>query len=159
MTFTGRLIDAEHARSLGLLLEVTAPDALLPRSLEIARSIARQPPQALRYTKRLLKMAQRMELRDFLDLCATFQGICHNTDDHLEAVSPGRPALPIGTVYTDANGTHYQVDAAGRHIPLGDGPPAYAIVPPMVAVAPTFDDDRDGVSNQYDRYPHDGRYR
>lgn len=72
---------------------------------------------------------------------------------------PGRPALPIGTVYIDANGTHYQVDAAGRHIPLGDGPPAYAIVPPMVAVAPTFDDDRDGVANQYDRYPHDGRYR
>ena len=69
---------------------------------------------------------------------------------------PGRPALPIGTVYTDANGTHYQVDAAGRHIPLGNGavPYAtvpYATVPPTVAAAPMFDDDRDGVANQYDR--------
>jgi enoyl-CoA hydratase/carnithine racemase len=87
MTFTGRLINAEDARALGLLLEVTTPDALMPRALELARSVARQPPQALRYTKRLLKMAQRMELRDFLDLCATFQGICHNSCDHLEAVS------------------------------------------------------------------------
>jgi hypothetical protein len=73
---------------------------------------------------------------------------------------PGRPALPAGTVYTDANGTRYQVDAAGRHIPLGNVPLVpYAAVPPTVAVAPTFDDDRDGVANQYDRYPYDGRYR
>ena len=49
--------------------------------------IAEKPPQALRYAKRLMKVAQRMELADFLDLCAVFQGVCHNTDDHLEAVS------------------------------------------------------------------------
>jgi hypothetical protein len=71
---------------------------------------------------------------------------------------PGRPAFPIGTIYTDANGTQYQVDAAGRHIPLGDGA-RYAAVPPTVAVAPVFDDDGDGVANQYDRYPYDARYR
>jgi len=28
-----------------------------------------------------------MELADFLDLCAVFQGVCHNTEDHLEAVN------------------------------------------------------------------------
>jgi len=87
LTFTGRTIDATEAHSLGLLLEVTSPDELMPRTLALAKSIARQPPQALRYTKRLLKTAQRVQLPDFLDLCATFQGICHNTDDHLEAVS------------------------------------------------------------------------
>ena len=72
---------------------------------------------------------------------------------------PGRPAFPIGTVYTDADGTQYQVDAAGRHVPLGKAPLPYGTVPPTVAVAPAFDDDRDGVANQYDRYPHDARYR
>ena len=36
---------------------------------------------------RLIKMAQRMELRDFLDLCATFQGISHNTADHAESIA------------------------------------------------------------------------
>ena len=38
-------------------------------------------------TKRLMKSAQRMDLPDFLELCAVFQGICHNTPDHLEAIT------------------------------------------------------------------------
>jgi len=73
---------------------------------------------------------------------------------------PGRPAFAPGTIYTDANGTQYQVDATGKHIPLAQMQQApYGTVPPTVAVAPTFDDDRDGVANQYDRYPYDARYR
>ena len=59
----------------------------MPHVLALAGEIAAKPPQALRYAKRLLKMAQRMELRDFLDLCATFQGISHNSTDHAEAVA------------------------------------------------------------------------
>jgi enoyl-CoA hydratase/carnithine racemase len=34
-----------------------------------------------------MKKAQRMEIADFLDLCAVWQGVCHNTEDHVEAVS------------------------------------------------------------------------
>ncbi len=96
MTLTGRLVKAEEAREIGLLLEVLEPEALLPRARALAEQIAAQPPQALRLSKRLLKAAQRMELPDFLDLCATFQGMAHHTEDHLEAVSallekrPGR---------------------------------------------------------------------
>ena len=28
-----------------------------------------------------------MELPEFLEMCAVVQGMCHNTEDHLEAVS------------------------------------------------------------------------
>jgi len=87
LTFTGRIVKAEDARDLGLLLEVVEPEALMGRVREVAATIAAKPPQALRYAKRLMKIAQRMELGDFLDLCATFQGICHNTEDHVEAVA------------------------------------------------------------------------
>lgn len=86
LTLTGRLVKADEALGLGLVLEVTAPDQLLARAASLAESIAAKPPQTVRLTKRLLKMAQRQELPDFLDLCACFQGICHNTDDHVEAV-------------------------------------------------------------------------
>ena len=86
LTFTGRVVKAEEARAIGILLEVVEPERLLARTQEIATAIAEKPPQALRYAKRLMKVAQRMELADFLDLCAVFQGICHNTEDHLEAV-------------------------------------------------------------------------
>ena len=86
LTLTGRVIDAKEAKELGVVLEVVPHDQLLNASLEMANRIAAQPPKATRLTKRLMKMAQRMELKDFLDLCACFQGMCHNEPEHLEAV-------------------------------------------------------------------------
>lgn len=86
LTLTGRIVEAEEAQRLGIAIEVVAPDRLLPRARELAERMAAQPPKALRLTKRLMKMAQRMELKDFLDLCASFQGMCHNEAEHLEAV-------------------------------------------------------------------------
>jgi hypothetical protein len=46
-----------------------------------------QATQALRMSKRLLQRAQQHELSDFLELCAAWQGMLHNTDDHREAVT------------------------------------------------------------------------
>ncbi len=87
LTLTGRTIDAREALELGILLEVTEPEQLLARAMEMAQRMATKPPQALRMTKRLLKAAQRQELPDFLDTCALMQGVCHNTEDHSEAVN------------------------------------------------------------------------
>lgn len=87
MTFSGRIVKAEEAREIGLLLEVVEPGALMKRAMELAAEIAGKPPQALRYAKRLMKLAQRTELPDFLDYCAVIQGICHGTEDHGEAVA------------------------------------------------------------------------
>ena len=87
MTLSGRLVDALEALEIGLFLEVVAPDELLPRAQALATEMAAQPPQALRLTKRLLKLAQRMELPDFLDLCASFQGMAHHTEEHSVAVN------------------------------------------------------------------------
>lgn len=86
MTFTGRVVKAEEALALGLVLEVVEPDQLMPRTMEIAKGIASKPPITVRYTKRLLKQSQRAELKDFLAQCSFFQAVCHETDDHKEAV-------------------------------------------------------------------------
>ena len=87
LTLTGRIVKAEEAHALGLLLEITEPDALLPRAKEIAAKIAAKPPQAIRYAKRLLKLSQRQHLNEHLDVCSAFQAICHKTEDHQEALS------------------------------------------------------------------------
>jgi enoyl-CoA hydratase/carnithine racemase len=87
LTFTGRIIDAAEALALGVVLEVVEPEQLMVRTNELAAQIAAKPAQALRFTKRLMKMGQRMELPDFLDLCACFQGMCHNSDEHMLAVN------------------------------------------------------------------------
>lgn len=86
LTLTGRLIDAREALDIGLLLEVTSAEQLLPRALELATQIAAKPPQALRLTKRLLRLAKRQELDEFLEQCAAFQGMAHQTDEHRAAL-------------------------------------------------------------------------
>lgn len=95
-------------------------------------------------------------------------------------------SAPIVNVYTDAYGRRFQVDAAGRHLPLdqygsyhdqwgrkvylgSNRQPLYieqngqlipyASVAGNVAMAPSYDHDGDGVANLYDRYPNDSRYR
>lgn len=87
LTLTGRMISADEAKELGILLDVVEPELLMEKALELAHRIAEKPPQALRLTKRLMKTAQKLELAEFLEHSALMQGICHNTQDHLEAVN------------------------------------------------------------------------
>ena len=87
LTFTGRLVKAAEAKELGLLLEVTEPDELLPRARKLAGKIATKPPLAVRYAKRLLKLAQQQPIAEHLEICSTFQALCHKTADHAEALT------------------------------------------------------------------------
>jgi enoyl-CoA hydratase/carnithine racemase len=87
LTFSGRVVDAEEARALGIVLDVVRSDELVARAQALAASFATKPPRALRITKQLMRSATHMDLPEFLDLCAVYQGVCHNTADHLEAVS------------------------------------------------------------------------
>jgi len=87
LTMTGRVIDADEAKELGIVMSVVPADQLMPEAMTLATRMASQPPKATRLTKRLMKMAQRMELKDFLDLCAVFQGMSHNEPEHLDAVN------------------------------------------------------------------------
>ncbi|WP_339672328.1 enoyl-CoA hydratase-related protein [Dasania marina] len=87
LTFSGRLIKADEAKDLGILLELVSAEQLLPRAQELAANFASKPPQALRMTKRLMKSAQRLELADFLDLCSSYQASCHHSQDHQRAIN------------------------------------------------------------------------
>ncbi len=87
MTYTGRTVGADEALAVGLLLEVVPDDALRHRALELADTIAAKPPVTLRYAKRLMRMAQSMPLDQFLDTCAVYQGVAHQTGDHHEALA------------------------------------------------------------------------
>ena len=87
LTLTGRVVKAEEARAIGILLDVTEPDALLTRAKEIASQIAAKPPLAVRYAKRTLRLAQDQDLAEHLEACASFQALLQKTGDHLEALA------------------------------------------------------------------------
>jgi enoyl-CoA hydratase/carnithine racemase len=86
LAFTADPIDAQEAKRIGLVSEVTSDDALAERAVGLARRIARHPTQALRMHKRLLRDAEQHTLATHLDVVAAFQAIAHASDEHLQAV-------------------------------------------------------------------------
>jgi enoyl-CoA hydratase/carnithine racemase len=57
LILTGRAIEADEAHELGLVNELVAPDALLPRALEIAEAIAANAPIAVRESRAVARAA------------------------------------------------------------------------------------------------------
>ena len=86
MSFTADPVDAETALAWGLVSRVVAPEELLPEARRLAARIARNPPRQLRMAKRLLREGLNTRLDTVLELAAAYQGACHQTADHEEAV-------------------------------------------------------------------------
>ena len=87
MAFTGDPVKSAEALRMGLLSEVVEPEQLLSRCLEIAGSIAANPPHAVRLSKQLMRASEKASLDELLDMSAAFQAVCHGEPDHAEAVN------------------------------------------------------------------------
>lgn len=87
LLLTGRAVGGREAAEIGLALECVAPERLLPRAFELARHVASRPTVAVRFLKILLRQTHDASLPEFLDTSAALQAICHNTEDHREAVA------------------------------------------------------------------------
>ena len=87
MAFTGDMISAEEALSMGLVSEVVADDVLIDSALELAQRIAANPPHAIRLTKQLLRASKESSMDELLEKSAAYQALCHAEPDHAEAVN------------------------------------------------------------------------
>ncbi len=87
MALTGAMIDAKTALDWGIISECLSPNDLLPRAWQIAKDIAKNPPLAVRQTKKLLQQSETLSLEKMLDTCAKIQAQLHQTNDHSEAVN------------------------------------------------------------------------
>lgn len=81
MVMTGEPVTAERALSWGLVSEVVAPEALLPRALEIAGQIAARAPIAAETARVNLKAAYNMPLEQAVAYERDLQTICFATGD------------------------------------------------------------------------------
>jgi enoyl-CoA hydratase/carnithine racemase len=78
----GETIDADRALELGVISEVLAPDALLPRAREIAAELASKPTLMLRQTRSVLRNnLEHLMVRDFT------RGMSHEAIAGLASIS------------------------------------------------------------------------
>ena len=83
--FTGRVISASDALSMGLVNAVVPHDELDRATREIVNAIAAGPPVALSMTKRMLDNAGQASLAQALEAEAVAQSVNVQTDDMKEA--------------------------------------------------------------------------
>lgn len=86
MAFTGDMVKADEALACGLVSQVVPHDRLMEAAMELAQRIAKNPGEALRMTKRLLREGQTSTYPALLETSASFQAVAHKSAEHKEAV-------------------------------------------------------------------------
>jgi 2-(1,2-epoxy-1,2-dihydrophenyl)acetyl-CoA isomerase len=81
-----RIVDADEALALGLVHEVTAPDVLMQRTMELARELAEGPQVAMHLLKRSIYNAAELTLAQALDEIAAKTAISDHHPDAREGV-------------------------------------------------------------------------
>lgn len=86
LLFTGRVIEAQEARQIGLIQQVTAHHLLLDEALVLADTIAANPPLAAAAIKRGLRAALDPDWTDLGRWVSATLGELFQTEDHREGV-------------------------------------------------------------------------
>jgi enoyl-CoA hydratase/carnithine racemase len=86
LVLTGRIINANEALEMGLLLNVVEEGELLAEAQKLADSMACKSADTLRLAKRLLNSADRLSFTDHLELCAANQAMLHHAPEHEQAL-------------------------------------------------------------------------
>lgn len=89
-----RIVSAEEALSLGLVHEVTPPDALMDRAMALATELANGPQVAMRMLKRSIYNAAEMTFTHALDEIAAKTAVTDHHPDAREGVAAFREKRP-----------------------------------------------------------------
>jgi enoyl-CoA hydratase len=87
LLFTGRVIDADEAGEIGLVSRVVSHEALLPTALELATTIAANPPLAVQAMKRGLRLALDPDWHELGVWVSENLAELFRTADHREGVA------------------------------------------------------------------------
>ena len=87
LLFTGRLVGAEEARDLRLVSRVVPHETLMETALELARSIAANPPLAVQRLKAGLRRALDPSWSELGSWVSASLGELFRTEDHKEGVA------------------------------------------------------------------------
>jgi enoyl-CoA hydratase/carnithine racemase len=99
LLYTGAIIDAATALSIGYVLEVVDPDELAPRVRALAAEVASGSPHSQRLTKQLVHQGLTAPVDEHMARHTEALAACFKSDDHREGVASfleRRPAVFTG---------------------------------------------------------------
>ncbi|PNP98169.1 enoyl-CoA hydratase/isomerase family protein [Sphingobium sp. SA916] len=94
IVYSARMVDAQEALRLGLVLELVESEALMARALELAASLAEGPTLAIGMAKRQFEAAPGLSLDQYLELEFAMQPLMATTQDHREGLAAAREKRP-----------------------------------------------------------------
>lgn len=87
IVYSGRMVRADEALALGLVMEKVESAKLLDRAREIARSFCEAPTLALGMAKRQFEFASSMSFDQFLEAEFGMQPLMSRSEDHHEGIA------------------------------------------------------------------------
>ncbi len=84
---TGRNIDAQEAYQIGLVNKVVSPEKLLDVSIELAETILKKPPLAVRLAISAVNLGQEASIKIGSSIESSFIGILFGTEDAREGIA------------------------------------------------------------------------
>ena len=86
LIFSGKQIGAEEAKRIGLVNEVYAPEELLNKAVEMAKSFTVNAPIAVKYSKACIDRGMQMDIDDGIALENELFAMCFATEDQKEGM-------------------------------------------------------------------------
>jgi enoyl-CoA hydratase len=86
LVFTGEMIDANEALRIGLVEKVVPHDKVFEEARQIAQTIAKRGPIAVRLAKTAINAGSEMDLKKALLLEKTLVSLCFDSEDRIEGM-------------------------------------------------------------------------
>ena len=86
MFFTGRMVDANEAKEIGLVSKVVPHDELMEAAMQVAHGIANSPPTAMAFTRRAIHNSLTATLEQHLEYEWVNQKACLRAPEFQEGV-------------------------------------------------------------------------
>ena len=86
LIFSGRMIEADEAKEIGLVNVVYAPEALMDGALEMAKSFAKNVPIAVKYAKACIDRGMQMDIDGGIACENELFAMCFATADQKEGM-------------------------------------------------------------------------
>ena len=84
LVLTGNLINAQRAYEIGMINYVVPPEEVMPKAMEMARTIAANAPISLRLSKQIMHVALQSTAEDAQRMCDVAWDYIEKTEDGVE---------------------------------------------------------------------------